>query len=73
MDIENNCMYYKGYFTFVNYNKNDHILFGKIEEIKDLVNFEGKSVDELRAAFIEAVDDYLKTCKEIGKVTKNVF
>ena len=33
----------------------------------DDVYFEGSSVQELRAAFHEAVDDYLAYCEETGR------
>ena len=32
-----------------------------------MVGFHGKSVAELRAAFGEAVDDYLETCRKLNK------
>ena len=34
--------------------------------IRDRVNFEGQSVQELTEAFHEAVDDYLAYCEEEG-------
>ena len=41
--------------------------FGKVIGISDLVTYEGGSVKELKEAFEESVDDYLDTCKELGK------
>ncbi len=32
-----------------------------------MIGFHGESVAELRAAFEEAVDDYLATCKKLGR------
>ena len=32
-----------------------------------IVGFHGSTVDELKAAFVEAVRDYIETCKEAGK------
>jgi predicted HicB family RNase H-like nuclease len=32
-----------------------------------VIGFHGDSVAELRAAFEEAVDDYLATCKKLGR------
>jgi predicted HicB family RNase H-like nuclease len=51
----------------VHFSSEDNAFFGKILGIDDLVNFEGASVKELKKAFHGAVDDYLETCKEIGK------
>jgi len=43
------------------------LLFGHIAGIRDVVGFHGEAVSELRAAFEEAVDDYLEICKKTGK------
>ncbi len=40
---------------------------GRIEGINDLVTFEGSTVNKLKKAFREAVEDYLQLCKETGK------
>jgi predicted HicB family RNase H-like nuclease len=37
------------------------------------VNFEGASVKELKKAFHEAVEDYLETCKELGKEPNKTY
>ena len=57
----------KGYFGSVHYNSDDEIFHGKIEGINDLVTFEGHSVAELKAAFMESVNDYIELCLEVGK------
>lgn len=59
-----NTLRYKGYVGSVAYSEPDKVLFGKLEGIDDLVNYEGESVEELTAAFHEAVDDYLIFCEE---------
>ena len=59
-----NTLKYKGYIGSVAYSEPDKVFFGKIEGIEGLVNYEGASVQELTAAFHEAVDDYLIFCEE---------
>ena len=59
-----NTLKYKGYIGSVAYSEPDKVFFGKIEGIDGLVNYEGESVQELTAAFKEAVDDYLIFCEE---------
>lgn len=59
-----NTLKYKGYIGSVAYSEPDKVFFGKIEGIDGLVNYEGESVQELTAAFHEAVDDYLIFCEE---------
>jgi len=62
-----NVMTYNGYSARIEYDGEDGILFGQIAGIRDGVSFHADSVDELREAFHEAVDDYIATCAAIGK------
>ena len=62
-----NTMIYRGYSAGVAYSGEDGCFVGHIAGIRDVVGFHGKSVDELRAAFEEAVDDYLDTCTRLGR------
>lgn len=62
-----NVLTYKGYSTRIEYSKEDNVLFGKIEGIADLVDFESADIEGVEAAFHEAVDDYLEFCAEVGK------
>ena len=66
-------MTYKGYIGSVHFSAEDEVFHGKIEAINDLIMFEGKSVKELKKAFYEAVDDYLKTCEKIGREPQKTF
>ncbi|MDE6956816.1 MAG: type II toxin-antitoxin system HicB family antitoxin [Lachnospiraceae bacterium] len=58
---------YKGYCAKIQYSADDGVLFGKIEGINDLVNFESENAKEIEREFQGAVDDYLEFCEEIGK------
>jgi len=58
---------HKGYFGSVEYSSRDDVLHGKVIGINDVVTYEGASVKELKEAFEGSVDDYLETCKELGK------
>lgn len=66
-------MEYKGYLGSVHYSSEDDILYGKIEGIRGLINYEGETVQELKKAFIEAVDDYLETCQELSQEPEKPF
>lgn len=68
-----NILTYKGYFGIPKYSPEDEVFHGKIEAIVDLVNFEGESVKELKAAFEEAVESYLETCQLVGKSPDKPF
>ena len=63
-----NLMNYKGYAAKIEYSDEDDCFVGHIVGIHDVVGFHGDSVQALKNAFMEAVDDYLKTCALINKV-----
>lgn len=58
---------HKGYSARVEFDDEDGIFFGMITGLRDGVGFHADNVEGLRAAFREAVDDYLETCARIGK------
>ncbi len=64
---------YKGYFGSVKYSEEDHILYGKIEFIRDLIDYQGEDVETLKKAFEESVDDYFETCKQLNKEPDRAF
>ena len=62
-----NLLEYKGYHTKIEFDFEALVLRGKIEGIKDLVNFESTDISTVEEEFHAAVDDYLEFCKEVGK------
>ena len=58
---------YKGYTTTPEYDPYDKIYYGKIDGIKDLVDYHAETVDGIGQAIIDCVDEYITFCKEIGK------
>lgn len=58
---------HRGFIGSVHFSAEDDCFFGKLEGIDDLVTFEGRDVEELKRAFLEAVDDYLELCRRTGK------
>lgn len=58
---------YKGYTGTVEFSNEDNCLFGKVQGLHGtLISYEGMTIDEIRADFEGAVDDYLASCKERG-------
>lgn len=57
---------FKGYTANVKYNEEDGVYHGKIEGIKDLINFEGNTLDGAELEFQLAVIDYLLYCQDLG-------
>ena len=62
-----NTMIYRDYAARIDYSDDDGCFIGHIADINDVVGFHGESVAELRAAFEEAVDDYLQTCEKLNR------
>ena len=68
-----NYLEYKGYIGTVEFHAEDEVFFGKIHGINDLVSFEASSVKELKKVFVESVDDYLETCKQLKKQPNKTY
>jgi len=66
-------MSYKGYYGSVHYSDEDQISHGKLEFIRSLVSYEGSDVKTLRAAFEEAVEDYIRLCQEANREPETAF
>ncbi|NES95347.1 MAG: type II toxin-antitoxin system HicB family antitoxin [Desertifilum sp. SIO1I2] len=58
-------MKYKGYTAQIEIDEEADILFGKVVDIRDTITFQGDTVEELRQAFYDSVDDYLDWCQEL--------
>ena len=62
-----NILDHKGYKSRIEFSVEDDCFIGHLLGINDIVGFHGDTVDEIKAAFRESVDDYLETCKQTGK------
>ena len=60
-------MKHKGYDADIKYSDDDECYIGHIAGIDDIVGFHADSVPELRAAFEEAVDDYIELCTDLDR------
>lgn len=68
-----NVLEYNGFIGTVNYSAEDHIFFGRIEGINDLITFEGATVAELESAFKEMVDLHIEDCEREGKPAEKSY
>ncbi len=69
----NNTMEYKGYVGSVEFSEEDVIFYGKVMGIRSLISYEGENARELVEGFHEAVDEYLLTCEQQGKVPEQAY
>jgi len=56
-------MKYKGYFGEVTYDDEAKIFHGEVIGLKNIITFQGKSVNELKQAFQDSINDYLAWCE----------
>jgi len=66
-------MKYKGYIGHVEYDDEAKIFHGEVVGLKDIITFQGSSVDELEDAFRESVEDYLAWCKKRRERPEKTF
>jgi predicted HicB family RNase H-like nuclease len=66
-------MEYKGYIGKVEIDDEVGILFGEVINVRDVITFEGASVDETQKAFRESVDDYLDFCAQRNESPEKPF
>lgn len=57
-------MEYKGYIGKVEFDDEANLFHGEVINLRDVITFQGESVQEIRQAFQESVDDYLAFCAE---------
>jgi predicted HicB family RNase H-like nuclease len=66
-------MEYKGYIGKVEIDEDAGVLHGEVINIRDVITYEGQSVEELQYAFRESVEDYLAFCTARGKDPEKPF
>lgn len=66
-------MKYKTYIGRVEYDDEAKIFHGEVIGLKDVITFQGTSVEELEQSFKDSIDDYLAFCKERGEKPEKSF
>jgi len=64
---------YKGYSGRAEFDEEAGLLHGAVVDIKDVITFQGRSVEELERAFRESIDDFLAFCDERGEKPDKPF
>lgn len=60
-------MEYKGYHAKVEFDDGANSFHGEVINLRDVITFEGETVDEIRQAFRDSIEDYLAFCAERGE------
>ena len=58
---------YKGFRARVEFDAEDRLFVGHLAGINDVIGFHADTVDALEAAFHAAVEDYVETCRKVGR------
>lgn len=64
---------YKGYTGQVEFDDEAGIFHGEVIDLRDVITFQGQSVEELEQAFRDSIDDYLQFCLERGEAPDKPF
>ena len=64
---------YKGYLGHAEFDDEANSFHGEVINIRDVITFQGRSVDELRQAFEDSVADYLAFCAKRGEEPEQPF
>jgi predicted HicB family RNase H-like nuclease len=57
-------LHYKEYTGHVVYDDEAGLFHGEVLDLRDVVTFQGRSVEEIEQAFRDSIDDYLAFCEE---------
>ena len=66
-------MTYKGYSGNVRFDDEAEIFHGEVLGLRDVVTFQGVSVEALKTSFEDSIDDYLEYCEERGEEPDKPF
>lgn len=66
-------MKYKGYEAVIEYDEIDRLFFGRVINTRDIISFDGRTVDELQQSFEAVIDEYLEDCQREGKEPDKAF
>ena len=66
-------MEYKGYSAMVKFDADAGVLHGEVVDTRDVIVFEGISVEQLQKEFQVSIDDYLSACAERGREPDKPF
>ena len=68
-----NVAHYKGYVGSVSFSEEDELFHGRVEGIRALLSFEGRSASELIADFHDTIDEYLAFCASQGVAAEKSY
>ena len=66
-------MTYKGYEGVAEFDEDAGVFAGEVVNTRDVITFQGESVEKLRKAFEASIDDYLEFCASRNEEPEKPF
>lgn len=63
----------QGYVATVELDEDAGLFHGEVVNTRDVLTFQGRTLDELRAAFADTLTDYAEWCRQRGKTPEKPF
>ncbi len=60
-------MHHEGYVATIELDEDAGLFHGEVINTRDVLTFQGQTLDELRTAFADTIADYVEWCRERGK------
>ncbi len=66
-------IHHDSYQAIVEYDDETGLFHGEIVNLRDVITFQGRSIDELNQAFAESIEDYLAFCRDRREESESLF
>ena len=66
-------MTHDGYLATVELDEDAELFHGEVISTRDVLTFQGRTIDELKDAFADTITDYLDWCRARGKTPEKPF
>ena len=60
-------MVHDGYVATIDLDEDAGLFHGEVINARDVLTFQGRTIDELKTAFADTIADYVDWCRERGK------
>lgn len=68
-----NTLEYKGYIGIIELDAEAGLFHGEVINTRDVLTFQGRTVDELKTAFTDTIEDYEDWCRARGKTPEKPY
>jgi len=66
-------MTHGGYIATIDLDEEAGLFHGEVINTRDVLTFQGRTLEELRAAFADTIADYIDWCKTRGKAPERPY